>query len=219
MNTLIIGDLHAPFTKEGYLAFCKSVYKKYKCKQVVFLGDIIDNHASSYHETDPDGYSAGMELDEAIREVRKWYKAFPKAKVTIGNHDRLVCRKAFSGGISKRWVRDYSEVLGTPGWEFADHFVINGVRYEHGEGKGANKKMLNRRQSIVQGHRHSESYVEWSVSDFDRLFAMQIGWGGDQSSYSMDYAKDYQAGVVSCGVITEGLPILIPMPLTPKKRR
>ena len=219
MNTLIIGDLHAPFTKEGYLAFCKSVYKKYKCKQVVFLGDIIDNHASSFHESDPDGYSAGMELDEAIKEVRKWYKAFPKAKVCAGNHDRVVNRKAMSGGLSQMWIKDYSDVLGTPNWEFAESFNIDGVRYEHGEGGRVEKKMLERRESIVQGHRHSEAYTKWSVSDYDRLFAMQVGWGGDQSAYSMAYAKNFRAGVVSCAVIAEGLPILIPMPLNPKKRR
>jgi hypothetical protein len=49
----------------------------------VFIGDIIDNHASSYHETDPDGMSAGHELRLAIQNIKKWYEAFPKASVII----------------------------------------------------------------------------------------------------------------------------------------
>ena len=48
---LVIGDLHLPFVKDGYLEFCIWVYKKYNCTEVVFIGDILDNHASSYHET------------------------------------------------------------------------------------------------------------------------------------------------------------------------
>jgi hypothetical protein len=32
---------------------------KHTIGTVIFLGDIIDNHYSSYHESDPDGYSAG----------------------------------------------------------------------------------------------------------------------------------------------------------------
>ena len=71
---------------------------------MVFIGDIIDNHYSSYHEQDPDGKSAGDELDMAIDKIKKWYKAFPEAIVIIGNHDRIVSRKVFSSGLSKKWI-------------------------------------------------------------------------------------------------------------------
>ena len=57
-NILVVGDLHEPFTRKGYLEFCKSIYYKYNCNEVVFIGDIIDNHYSSFHDTDPDGRSA-----------------------------------------------------------------------------------------------------------------------------------------------------------------
>ena len=35
---------------------------KYNPTEILFIGDILDNHASSYHELDPDGYSAGDDL-------------------------------------------------------------------------------------------------------------------------------------------------------------
>ena len=41
-RVLVIGDLHEPFTKVGYLQFCKSIYKKYNCNKVIFIGDCID---------------------------------------------------------------------------------------------------------------------------------------------------------------------------------
>jgi len=57
--------------------------------------DIIDNHYSSFHTTDPDGMGGGDELDFAIQEVQKWVEQFPVADVCIGNHDRIIMRKAF----------------------------------------------------------------------------------------------------------------------------
>ena len=95
---LVIGDLHEPFCLDKYLSFCKSLYKKKKCNKVLFIGDIIDNHYSSFHEQDPDGMSAGAEITLAKKRVRRWFKAFPMADVVIGNHDRIVSRKAFSAG-------------------------------------------------------------------------------------------------------------------------
>jgi len=46
-NVLVIGDLHLPFSLDGYLEHCINTYKQYNCNEVVFIGDIIDNHASS----------------------------------------------------------------------------------------------------------------------------------------------------------------------------
>jgi hypothetical protein len=64
---LIVGDIHAPFSLDGYLDFCKETYAIYNCNQVIFIGDIIDNHYSSFHTTDPDGMGGGDELDLAIK--------------------------------------------------------------------------------------------------------------------------------------------------------
>ena len=86
---LVIGDIHAPFELEGYLDFCKETYAKHLCNQVVFIGDIIDNHYTSYHETSSDGLGGADELHHAIESVKHWKEAFPVADVIIGNHDRM----------------------------------------------------------------------------------------------------------------------------------
>lgn len=219
-RVLIIGDLHAPFIRRGYLEFCKSICDEYKCTDVVFTGDILDNHFSSFWDSDPDGSSAGDELEEALTQIQEWVDVFPIAMVCIGNHDRLPARQAFKSGVSTRWVRDYNEVLGCPEWEFAEGFDIDGVRYEHGEGAKPHIKMLNNRQSYVCGHTHSELSIKYSVSEHDRLFAMQVGWGGDQSAYAMAYAKNFKKGIVSCGLVLKNgtLPLVIPMPLMKNER-
>ncbi len=73
-RVLVIGDLHEPFCLDGYLGHCIRTYENYNCNRVVFIGDVIDNHYSSYHESDPDGYGAGEELELAIDKLSEWYK-------------------------------------------------------------------------------------------------------------------------------------------------
>lgn len=219
-NVLIIGDLHEPFTRKGYLEHCVKTYAEYKCNKVVLIGDVIDNHYSSYHETDPDGTSAGDELEIAIDKLRDWYEAFPSAYVVIGNHDRIILRKAYTSGLSKRWIKDFNDVLGVPGWEFNMSFEFDGVLYIHGEGgggiNGALQKALNRRKSIVQGHFHTEAHIRWNVSDEDRLFAMQVGCGVDDKQYAMAYAQfNAKKSIISCGVVLDNgnIPLIVPMQL------
>jgi metallophosphoesterase superfamily enzyme len=213
-NVLVIGDLHEPFCLDNYLSHCIETYNKYKCNEVIFIGDIIDNHASSYHETDPDGYSAGQELKMAIQRIKQWYNAFPKATVIIGNHDRLIMRKAYSSGLSKMWIKDYAEVLGTPGWNFTESIEIDDVLYIHGEGGTARARVRRDLQSIVQGHLHSQAYIDWCVGAKFKLFGMQVGCGIDHKSYAMAYGKEGPKPAIACGVVLQGeIPINIMMNL------
>lgn len=219
-NVLIIGDTHIPFERKGYLEFCRFAQEKYNCGTVIHIGDVVDNHYSSYHESDPDGKSAGDELEYAINRLKSWYKVFPEVKVCLGNHDELIHRKAFSSGLSKRWIKGYNEVLEVPNWDFDIEYEINGVVYTHGTGTSgagaAYTKALNRRISIVQGHIHTVANIIWNVSDSDKLFAMQVGCGINDKEYAFNYAKAFnKKSVISCGVILESgrIPIILPMEL------
>jgi len=109
-RVLVIGDLHEPFCLDGYLEHCQETYAKYNCNRVVYIGDVIDNHYASFHEVDINAeYTGKTELDLAIKKIAKWYKAFPKADVTIGNHDRLIMRKSQTSSIPKKWIKAYKD--------------------------------------------------------------------------------------------------------------
>ena len=207
-RVLVIGDLHAPFELEGYLEFVKGLKKKYKTDTTVFIGDIIDNHFSSYHETDPDGMSGGQELDAAIKVVAQWYKAFPQATVIIGNHDRLIMRKAFSSAIPKIWIKDYNDVLGTPNWVWEDRKVIDNVQYIHGEGGTARTRAKADLMSTVQGHLHTQCYTEWFVGANYKVFGTQVGCGIDFDSYAMAYAKRGKKPAVGAAVVIDGTTVI-----------
>ena len=218
-NVLIIGDTHIPFERKGYLEHCRKVQEQYNCGTVVHIGDVIDNNYSSYHETNPDGKSAGDELEVAVTRLQDWYYTFPQAKVCLGNHDQIIQRKAFTAGLSKRWIKGLAEVLQVPNWEFEIEHHINDVIYTHGTGTSGDRaaftRALNRRRSVVSGHLHTAASITWNVSEVDRIFAMQVGCGIDDNQYSFDYAKAFsKKSIVSCGVVLNGkLPIVVPMEL------
>jgi hypothetical protein len=152
--------------------------------------------------------------------LKPWIAAFPEADVLLGNHDRIIQRKAFESGVSSKWIKGFNEMLQAPGWNFCLSVESNGVLYLHGEGgggiNGALQKSLNKRMSIVQGHFHTEAHIRWNVSEFDRQFAMQVGCGIDDESYALAYAKyNTKKSIISCGVVLDDgeLPILEPMRL------
>ncbi len=73
--------------------------------EVVHIGDEVDNHAISYHESKPDGHGAGREADLAQEAMYKWYKTFSNVKVCIGNHSALHKRKAQTSGLPERFIK------------------------------------------------------------------------------------------------------------------
>ena len=203
-NVLVIGDLHEPFCIDGYLEFCKNTYNKYNCNKVIFIGDVIDNHHSSYHETDSDGMGGGDELELAISKISKWCEVFPVADVMLGNHDIIIMRKAQTGSIPKKWIKSYKEVLETPNWNFVDEVLVDGVLYHHGIGAKAHMKAIRNMVSTVGGHHHTACYVQWFVGKAQRIFGMQVGCGIDIKSYAMAYGKWFPKPAIGCGVVING---------------
>lgn len=222
-NVLIVGDLHEPFTLDGYRQHCKQVQKEYKCGTVVFLGDIVDNHSISYHEVDPDLWSPADEMKRADIKLAQWFKDFPKAYITWGNHDALPDRKGKTVGLPKRCFKTFREMWKLPvGWIDGPEFVIHDVLFKH-KGKGGINGHLNTaissRMSTVVGHAHSVAGVAWNASSRDRIFGMNPGCGINRKSLAFAYGKDMEnKPFVGCGVVLNKgkLPLILPMELGSK---
>ena len=214
-NVLVIGDLHEPFCLDSYLDWCIEQYEIYNCTEVVFIGDIIDNHYSSYHESSADGLGGLDELELAIKRISKWYKAFPIATVIIGNHDRIIMRKAQTSAIPSKWIKSYKEVLEVPDWEFVERYELNNVQYIHGEGGTARTKCRADMMNTVQGHLHTQCYTEHYVGKNFRVYGTQVGCGINHKSYAMAYAKYGKRPAVACAVILNNgqTPLNLLMPL------
>lgn len=214
-RVLVLPDLHTPFMRKGALEFLTSISDKYCCNEIVCVGDESDWSASSYHESDPDGMSAGDEVVAMAKQLAEVALAFPNMKVCYGNHSEIPKRKIKTAGLPSVVGRPLKEVylaLGVPceGWEFRDHFDIDGVKYCHGTNRKAKARMLQDGCSVIQGHYHSESYIQWHVNKHQRNFAMQIGALVDDDSYAMSYGKHFAKSIACCGVVLENgeLPII-----------
>lgn len=220
-NTLIIGDTHAPFTKAGYLDFCNDARKKYGCKRVCHVGDIVDNHAISFHEHDPEGRSAGDELALARREVKKWAKAFPKVDCAIGNHDELIRRQAFTAGLPSAYLKSFRDAYEAPvGWRFQFNWNYGNWQLTHGTGSSghdaAYKAAFSARISTAMGHIHTGASVKYHASNHDIIWAMLVGSGISRTAYAFNYGRDFKdKPIVSLGLVLEGgkLAMVLPMDL------
>ena len=212
MRILTIGDIHAPCEKEGYLEFCKDIYKAWSCDAVVFAGDVIDMHNVSRFEPEADAPGPRDEADMAAEAVARWHKAFPIAKVCIGNHDSRVTKAAQNSKVpGTRFIRTYNEAWGTKGWTWKYSFDIEGVYYFHGDGYtglhpayNAAKQMA---MSVVMGHSHTSGGVKWMANPRKQWFGMDTGCGIDDTRYAFYYAKQMKKRpIISCGVVIDGYP-------------
>jgi predicted phosphodiesterase len=207
MKVLVVGDLHCPFEHPRYIDFCKRIYKQLKCTDVVFIGDIVDNHAISYHEHDPDGWSPEDEMKEADKHLEKWFKAFPVARVCIGNHDHLVDRKSKTVGLPSRAFKSFREIWNLPkGWKDDFSHIIGGVKYIHGTSYSGDfahlKAAVDNRMSCVMGHLHSVCGIGYTANEVDCIWGMSVGCGIDKKSYAFSYGRDFKKKpILSLGVV------------------
>ena len=73
-SVLIISDTHLPFAVPELIPFLKLLKKKYKPDRVIHIGDEVDKHAMSFHDSDPDLPSAGDELRISLPLIKELEK-------------------------------------------------------------------------------------------------------------------------------------------------
>ena len=211
MRVLAVGDIHLPAEHPGYLDFVRGVRRKWRTTETVLIGDVFDWHAISFHAKSLEASTALDEFEEARKRLRHWLKAFPDAKVCIGNHDERVERLAASAGVPPQFVRSYAETWGTDGWDWQHEHHIDGVRYYHGTGLSGQRPSL--RAAIasmtptVCGHVHSQAGVAWSAGPGLSVWGMDTGCGVDSSHPAMSYGRNLLSRpVLGCGVVIDGHP-------------
>ena len=91
-------------------------------------------------------------------------------------------RKAQTSLIPSKWIKSYKEVLEVPNWNFVDRLEIDGVQYIHGEAGTARTKCRADMMNTVQGHLHTQCYIEHYVGQNFRVFGMQVGCGINHDS-------------------------------------
>ena len=214
-KVLVIGDLHLPAERKDYLAFCKSIKRKYRTDTTIFIGDIVDQHAVSFHKKHPDSPSAVQEYESAMQSLKDWKKAFPEAMVCIGNHDERIKRVGEASGIPSMYFKDYKDVFDTPLWDWDYEFVVDDISYLHGTGatSGICPAFGNARvrgQSTVSGHLHATAGICWQAGPNDtKIFGFNVPNGVDKEHLFMYYSKNFlRKPINGVGVVIDGKPYM-----------
>ena len=111
-SVLVISDLHIPYHHKQSFDFLIALKKKYKPDLIVNIGDELDQHAISMHDSNPDLPSAGDELRMSRTYILQLEKIFPEMTLVDSNHSSLVYRRALKYGLPRDYLRSYNEFLG-----------------------------------------------------------------------------------------------------------
>lgn len=215
---LVISDMHHPYGHPDTIAFLTAVKKTYSPTKVVCIGDEVDKHAMSFHTHDPDLSSPGDELKQAIAKLDPLYELFPVVSVLDSNHGSLAFRRAKHAGISRKYIRDYGEVLKSPrGWVWSYELKLalptgNQCYFHHGLNSDALKVVQQRGVCIVQGHYHSKFAIQYAGNPQALLWSLQVGCLIDRDSIAFQYDNaNLPRPIIGVGVIIDGFPKLLPM--------
>ena len=218
-KVLAIGDLHIPYHHKDSFAFLRALKKKYKgFDLVVNMGDELDQHAISMHDSNPDLPSAGDELRLAKTYVKELEGIFPDMTLLDSNHSSLVYRRALKYGLPKAYLKHYNEFLDVgKGWKWVDDLTISlndGSRCFFTHGMSANCLQIAQKMGMhaVQGHYHSKASIQYYSNPDNLNWAMQTGCLTNQQSLAFGYSKNFKDRFIcSSAVIIDGQPRIHPM--------
>lgn len=218
---LVIPDLHAPYQHPDTLSFLKCVRDTFEPDLVVSLGDELDHHAMSFHDSDPALDAAGPELMRARVFMQHMHDLFPEVLVCHSNHGSMAFRRAKAHGIPVQYLKKYRDVIfpdhGAPGWSWAYSWRIGTplgeVLFKH-QSSGILTDAAHNQCNLVVGHSHGNFSIEYSASSAHLYYGMYCGCLIDKDSMAFAYGKHtLRKPIVGCGMIMNGRPVLLPMVL------
>jgi hypothetical protein len=125
-NKLVISDMHIPYQHRDAIRFLLAVKKKYRCKQILNVGDLFDHHAGSFHLSETDALDPLTEYRTAKKTAHKLQASFPKMVITAGNHDRIPVRKLQSVGLPEQMLSNYNALYDLKdSWEWLERYEFN----------------------------------------------------------------------------------------------
>lgn len=215
---LLISDLHIPYHHQDALDFLLHLKDKYKPTRVICLGDEVDGHALSFHDSDPDLPSAGDEIRQALPVIAKLFEMFPKMDILESNHGSLVWRKAKVSGIPKHYIKSYNEVLGVDeGWKWSFDLTVdlpNGQKCYMHHGKTSNIIQLSQQMGMnaLQGHYHETFKIDYWGNSTGLYWGMQCGCLIDDDKLAFNYNNvNIKRPILGTGLIIDSMPVLEPM--------
>jgi len=225
-SILVIPDMHAPYHHADTLPFLHAVKKAFKPDLVVSLGDELDYHGLSFHDSDPNLDSAGAELEKGKKFLKRLHAEYSNLLVCHSNHGSMVYRRAKAHGIPVQMIRKYREIVlpGTDssGWSWAFSWRVNTplgeVLFKH-QTTGILADAAHNSCNLVVGHNHGNFSVEYCASSSHLYYGAYAGCLIDKDALAFAYGKhSVKKPIIGCMVILNGRPMAIPMILDTEGR-
>lgn len=217
---LFISDMHIPYHHPNTIPFLKSLKERYNPTRIICLGDELDKHALSFHDSDPDLMSAGDELAASLPVIAELKALFPKMDIIDSNHGSMIYRKAKHHGLPRRYIRSYNEVLGVDSdWVWHNELTITlpdgqQVYIHHGKSSDAIKTSQAMSMSHVCGHFHESFGVKYWANPNGLFWAMNGGCLINDKSFAFAYNNtNLKRPIIGTCLLVDGTPILEAMPL------
>jgi len=224
-NCLFISDTHAPFHHKDTLSFLTAVKDAYDIEIAKSVGDIVDNHASSFHPIEYGTLSAKEEHTRAKKFVQQMNELFPEMTVSIGNHCSMSTRKAKQAEIPLEHIKSYNDMYEIKGWKWTDRDYFKVDKYNHclmvhAMSRNTLTNAKTHSHHSVQGHHHGTFGIEYFADTEVLRWSMTVGCLIDTSSPAFNYSKGYTNNkpIIGVGALIEDRPILVPMQLTKSGR-
>lgn len=221
-----MADTQSPFQAEKALEFCIYLKRHFKIpdENCYHVGDETDQYFGSLYKKDPNmRHSASTELLDAINELKRWYRAFPKMKLAISNHGVRWAKKALDAEIPSILMRKYEEVIQAPdSWIWREEWLIHGSKHPfrlvHGCGYSGQMGHINAAMdsgiSTVIGHLHAFGGVNHLTNISGRkIWAANAGALIDSEALAFHYGKhNRRKPTLGSVVVLDGgrTPVFIP---------
>lgn len=216
-RVLIISDIHLPHAHQDWYHFLSEIKNQYKPELIINVGDEIDGHSISFHDSDQELFSASKELEYAIEEIQHLKQLFPKMYLCESNHGSLIFRRMKHHGLPLRHLKSLQELYNTPQWSWHHEIIlethIGNTLIVHGKTGAYHKLAMSQGCNAVQGHFHQRSEVTWSRSSTNNIFNMFVGCLINEQSLAFAYGKNIaKKPIISLGWLNElGEPSVIRM--------
>ena len=230
MNTksiLILSDTHFPYQIPQYFEWIKKIKEKVKPTMVVHIGDLVDFHAISQHLHSAELPNIKYEIKDSIKCIQKLHKIFPgEMRILNGNHDIRIQRLAEKSAIPNSFLKDINDILEIDKkwkWTWHDKIVVplpnkNKLFFTHHFNSNVLSSSKELGMSLVTGHQHTKSSIEYWSSPTALNFALCTGCSINPKHEAFKYGKNFiKRPIISVASVIDSSPTIHSMPIVDGK--
>jgi UDP-2,3-diacylglucosamine pyrophosphatase LpxH len=195
-KTIILGDVHAPFTHKGKLEKAIEFIKTFKPARVIQVGDLYDMLSHGKFARSMNIYTPAQEMAEGRKVTEKLWKDIQKASPGVechqilGNHDARPMKRILETYPEAEVFLDFSKWFTFDGvrtqFDIREELILDGIAYIHGYKSKLGEHMEFMRRPVVCGHSHRPGLYYKNYGDAT-LFEMNVGFLGDPESKALSY--------------------------------